>query len=58
MRPHFSFILLLVFVAGSAFMPSQIGFEKIQKRNWKVLDAYVRKEQFVKTRCSELGEYR
>ena len=54
-RCHLPLLLLFVLVAGSSFMPVQIGFEEIQKRNVKVLDAYARKEQFINARCSEIG---
>jgi murein L,D-transpeptidase YafK len=55
MRSSLNLFLLFAFIFGSAFMPARINFEEIQKRNFKVADAFVRKEQYIKTRCSEIG---
>ncbi len=48
-------LMLLIFFAGSAFMPARLGFEEAQKQNFRVSDAFTRKDQYIKSRCNEIG---
>lgn len=51
MKALSSFIICLVLVTGSAFMPPAFSFEETQKHYARVDDAYNRKEQYVLMRC-------
>ena len=47
--------LCVVFIAGSAFTPGQLTFEKIQQKIPRVNLAYERKEQYIKMKCQKAG---